>query len=108
MIAEATVLAETAGRVHRGFKREVDDLWPRLEKALKNNTLPLWFAGHSLGGAMATICASRCQLFGRTAGIEEQRGVIERHVRDQQPAEDIDPWQATRSDHVVDAPLSLD
>ncbi|MGD9633391.1 MAG: lipase family protein [Pirellulales bacterium] len=58
----ATVIAETAGRVHRGFKREVDDLWPRLEQALRNNTLPLWFAGHSLGGAMATICASRCKL----------------------------------------------
>lgn len=58
----ATVIAETAGRVHRGFKREVDDLWPRLEQALVNNRLPLWFAGHSLGGAMATICASRCKL----------------------------------------------
>ena len=58
----AKVIAETAGRVHRGFKREVDDLWPRLEQALVNNTRPLWFAGHSLGGAMATICASRCQL----------------------------------------------
>ena len=58
----ATVIAETAGRVHRGFKREVDDLWPRLEQALVNNTRPLWFAGHSLGGAMATICASRCKL----------------------------------------------
>jgi triacylglycerol lipase len=58
----ATVIAETAGRVHRGFKREVDDLWPRLEQALKNNHLPLWFTGHSLGGAMATICASRCQI----------------------------------------------
>ncbi len=40
-----TVLAETAGRVHRGFKREVDDLWPRLERALKDNDKPLWFAG---------------------------------------------------------------
>ena len=30
----ATVLAETAGKVHRGFKREVDDLWPMLETAL--------------------------------------------------------------------------
>ncbi len=57
-----TVLAETAGRVHRGFKREVDDLWPRLERALKDNNKPLWFAGHSLGGAMATICAGRCKL----------------------------------------------
>jgi triacylglycerol lipase len=58
----ASVDAEPAGRIHRGFKREVDDLWPRLEQALKNNTLPVWFTGHSLGGAMATICASRCQL----------------------------------------------
>jgi triacylglycerol lipase len=53
-------LAETVGKVHRGFKREVDDLWPMLEIALKENRLPLWFCGHSLGGAMATICAARC------------------------------------------------
>lgn len=58
----ATVLAETAGRVHRGFKKEVDDLWPMLEVVLKSNTKPLWFCGHSLGGAMATICAGRCFL----------------------------------------------
>jgi triacylglycerol lipase len=57
-----TVLSETVGRVHRGFKREVDDLWPRLEQALVNNTRTLWFTGHSLGGAMAAICAGRCVL----------------------------------------------
>jgi triacylglycerol lipase len=56
------VLAESAGRVHRGFKREVDDLWPRLEQALVNNMRTLWFTGHSLGGAMAAICAGRCKL----------------------------------------------
>ncbi len=55
-----TVVSETAGRVHRGFKREVDDLWPRLEQSLVSNTRTLWFAGHSLGGAMAAICAGRC------------------------------------------------
>lgn len=57
-----TALSETMGRVHRGFKREVDDLWPRIETALINNTKTLWFTGHSLGGAMATICAGRCML----------------------------------------------
>ncbi len=57
-----TDLAETVGRVHRGFKREVDDLWPRLEKALVSNDRTLWFTGHSLGGAMAAICAGRCKL----------------------------------------------
>jgi len=54
-------VAETVGRVHRGFKREMDRLWPRLEQALVRNRKPLWFAGHSLGGAMATICAGRCK-----------------------------------------------
>jgi triacylglycerol lipase len=58
----ATTVAETVGWVHRGFKREVDDLWPRLEQALVNNTRTLWFTGHSLGGAMAAICAGRCRL----------------------------------------------
>ena len=57
-----TDLAETVGRVHRGFKREVDDLWPRLESALVSNERTLWFTGHSLGGAMAAICAGRCKL----------------------------------------------
>lgn len=58
----ASVLAETTGKVHRGFKQEVDDLWPMLETALVHNQQPLWFCGHSLGGAMATICAGRCFL----------------------------------------------
>ena len=56
------VLAETIGHVHSGFKQEVDDLWPILERALVDNKQPLWFAGHSLGGAMATICAGRCKV----------------------------------------------
>ena len=57
-----SVLAETTGKVHSGFKQEVDDLWPMLETALMNNDQPLWFCGHSLGGAMATMCAGRCFL----------------------------------------------
>lgn len=56
------VLAETVGRVHRGFKREVDDLWPALEELIANDPRTLWFTGHSLGGAMATISAGRCFL----------------------------------------------
>jgi triacylglycerol lipase len=57
-----TDLAETIGRVHRGFKREVDDIWPELEETLREETRNVWFAGHSLGGAMATILAGRCEL----------------------------------------------
>jgi triacylglycerol lipase len=54
--------AETVGRVHRGFRSEVNELWPRLEQALVSNERVLWFAGHSLGGAMTAICAGRCYL----------------------------------------------
>ncbi len=57
------VVAETVGHVHRGFKKEVDDLWPMIERSLKSNTTRrVWFCGHSLGGAMATISAGRCYL----------------------------------------------
>jgi triacylglycerol lipase len=58
----SVVVGETVGWVHRGFKQEVDDLWPRLEQALASNRRALWFTGHSLGGAMAAICAGRCTL----------------------------------------------
>ena len=57
------VPSETTSRVHRGFKTEVDDLWPMVSKDI-NRTInlkkDLWFCGHSLGAAMATIMASRC------------------------------------------------
>jgi triacylglycerol lipase len=49
------------GNVHSGFNREVDDLWPVLEETLRGETQPVWFCGHSLGAAMATICSYRCK-----------------------------------------------
>jgi len=57
-----TAVAETVGKVHRGFKFEVDEIWPHIEKALESNRKPLWLCGHSLGGAMANICAARAML----------------------------------------------
>jgi len=58
------VMAETVSRVHRGFKAEVDELWPMVEEDINrkaNVNKTLWFCGHSLGAAMATIMASRCK-----------------------------------------------
>jgi len=57
------VIAETVSRVHKGFKTEVDDLWPMIKEDLvygSNDDKDLWFCGHSLGAAMTTIMASRC------------------------------------------------
>lgn len=59
------------GKVHSGFNREVDDLWPVLEEAVRGLEQPVWFCGHSLGGAMATICAYRCKASSLTASLQE-------------------------------------
>jgi triacylglycerol lipase len=61
----------TIGNVHTGFNREVDDLWPNLEDFLRGNTLPVWFCGHSLGGAMATICTFRCKVGAIAGNLQE-------------------------------------
>ena len=63
-----TDLAETIGRVHRGFKREVDDIWPELEETLRDETRSVWFTGHSPGGAMATILCRPLQAVGHRRG----------------------------------------
>ena len=68
------VMAETVGRVHKGFKAEVDELWPMILEDINRKTnekKKLWFCGHSLGAAMATIMASRCHLYEDIQAVEE-------------------------------------
>ena len=69
----APVMAETVGRVHKGFKNEVDELWPQVKADLLRvgKTRKGWFCGHSLGAAMATIMASRCEDDPEAPNIEE-------------------------------------
>src|SRR5262249_31531377 len=54
--------------VHRGFAAALDCVWDRLGARLAG--LPaahrVWFTGHSLGGALATLAG---YLFERTAGV---------------------------------------
>jgi triacylglycerol lipase len=61
----------TIGNVHSGFNREVEDLWPLLEEMLRGIRQPIWFCGHSLGAAMATICAYRCKTSSITSDPQE-------------------------------------
>ena len=68
------VMAETVSRVHKGFKEEVDELWPMVLEDLQrktNESKTIWFCGHSLGAAMATIMASRCHLYPSIKPVEE-------------------------------------
>lgn len=53
-------ISETVSRVHKGFKSEVDELWPMIREDIEDaTTKKVWVTGHSLGAAMATIIASR-------------------------------------------------
>jgi len=67
------VMAETVGRVHLGFKQEVDELWPMVKEGLLTlkKERAAWFCGHSLGAAMATIMASRCNQDAEMPDIQE-------------------------------------
>ena len=53
------VPAPRGGLVHKGFSDALDRIWPELSSALETLEGPVIYAGHSLGGALATIAASR-------------------------------------------------
>ncbi len=50
------------GKVHRGFKTALDEVWNDLNRHLEKlhrKGLKIWFGGHSLGAALATLAADR-------------------------------------------------
>ena len=55
------------GQIHQGFREEVDKVWDsifsRVEKYGRKGRVAkkIWVCGHSLGGAMATLIASRLE-----------------------------------------------
>jgi len=53
--------AELDGYVHDGFQNELEKLWKDIQRHVNSNLRDRKFfiCGHSLGGAMATVCASR-------------------------------------------------
>jgi alpha/beta superfamily hydrolase len=44
---------------HAGFTRALDSVWEEIERALKHIQIPVFFTGHSLGAALATLAAAR-------------------------------------------------
>lgn len=48
------------GHVHQGFGKALEPIWNALETALNQlKDRPVWFTGHSLGGALASLAAFR-------------------------------------------------
>ena len=74
--------------MHRGFARGLSHVLPTLESALAGETKLLVVTGHSLGGAMATLAASRLRpaglyTFGAPrVGNHDFAGCIDRQVDD--------------------------
>ena len=49
----------TASNTHSGFAAALDGIWDTVHSAVKTATVPVLFAGHSLGGALAALAAER-------------------------------------------------
>jgi len=53
---------DRGGKVHRGFKTALSEVWISLENHISNlhqKNLKIWLTGHSLGAALATLAADR-------------------------------------------------
>lgn len=54
--------ANYPGKVHYGFSAALGIVWDDILRAIpQDRDLPVFVAGHSLGGALATLCAHRLQ-----------------------------------------------
>lgn len=48
----------SGGNVHRGFKLLLMEAWDAIEQQLQKLSAPVYYTGHSLGGALAVLAAS--------------------------------------------------
>lgn len=65
-------LPRNYGRVHRGFAEAFDAVEPKVREFLSRAATPssrIWLTGHSLGGALASICAAELMESAQIAGI---------------------------------------
>ncbi|MFL6245692.1 MAG: lipase family protein [Thermoanaerobaculia bacterium] len=59
-LADLTVRADReVVDVHRGFREQLEAVWDDIEKQLAQLTCPVFYTGHSLGAALATLAAAR-------------------------------------------------
>jgi len=57
---------EGEGKVHKGFKGQLDVVWEEVPTELNSMDVAVFYTGHSLGAALATLAAARRFLEGGT------------------------------------------
>ncbi|MEQ1533939.1 MAG: lipase family protein [Sideroxydans sp.] len=73
---------------HLGFNKALDSIWPEIKAALQHIDAALYFTGHSLGGALATLAAARHRPSALYTFGSPRVGDID-FVRSLQPMEEI-------------------
>lgn len=53
------ILGKSKVGVHEGFEEALDSVWHKIERELDALRYPVFFTGHSLGAAIATLAAAR-------------------------------------------------
>lgn len=92
--------------VHDGFKSALDSVWDEIERALRRLNCPVFFTGHSLGAALATLAAARhaptaLYTFGSprvgdatfAASLHDIRDIIHRVVDEEDIVADLPPTE---------------
>ena len=55
----APIVWQGQGRVHKGFCDQLNPIWERISAILDAASVPIFFTGHSLGGALAMLAGAR-------------------------------------------------
>ncbi len=69
-----------SGEIHRGFKAAIEAVWPEIQRIVEThatNKQTVWFAGHSLGGALAVLGASCYDQFVKDENLQAKQTIAE-------------------------------